>query len=166
MSVYNLFSEKVGNAFNITNELLDPNKDYISKLSENDKEKEYKIFNWVMLGLFSNICKEITDNIENPPMVRYIYNSNIIFSNYRLNNPLQICLENYIIGICSLESLYKKLNIEILGISKEDFQKVIRRIENDNSNKIHAFRTIFSNIDLIMRFHEYCWKNRQSKESV
>ena len=118
-----------------------------------------------MLGLFSNICKEITDNIENPPMVRYIYNSNIIFSNYRLNNPLQICLENYIIGICSLESLYKKLNIEILGISKEDFQKVIRRIENDNSNKIHAFRTIFSNIDLIMRFHEYCWKNRQSKES-
>ena len=24
-----------------------------------------------MLGLFSNICKEITDNIENPPMVRY-----------------------------------------------------------------------------------------------
>lgn len=69
MSVYNLFSEKVGNAFNITNELLDPNKDYISKLSENDKEKEYKIFNWVMLGLFSNICKEITDNIENPPMV-------------------------------------------------------------------------------------------------
>ena len=137
----------------------------ISKLSENDKEKEYKIFNWVMLGLFSNICKEITDNIENPPMVRYIYNSNIIFSNYRLNNPLQICLENYIIGICSLESLYKKLNIEILGISKEDFQKVIRRIENDNSNKIHAFRTIFSNIDLIMRFHEYCWKNRQSKES-
>lgn len=165
MSVYNLFSEKVGNAFNITNELLDPNKDYISKLSENDKEKEYKIFNWVMLGLFSNICKEITDNIENPPMVRYIYNSNIIFSNYRLNNPLQICLENYIIGICSLESLYKKLNIEILGISKEDFQKVIRRIENDNSNKIHAFRTIFSNIDLIMRFHEYCWKNRQSKES-
>ena len=159
------FTEYFENAFNITNELLDPNKDYISKLSENDKEKEYKIFNWVMLGLFSNICKEITDNIENPPMVRYIYNSNIIFSNYRLNNPLQICLENYIIGICSLESLYKKLNIEILGISKEDFQKVIRRIENDNSNKIHAFRTIFSNIDLIMRFHEYCWKNRQSKES-
>lgn len=102
---------------------------------------------------------------KNEEEIIYIYNSNIIFSNYRLNNPLQICLENYIIGICSLESLYKKLNIEILGISKEDFQKVIRRIENDNSNKIHAFRTIFSNIDLIMRFHEYCWKNRQSKES-
>ena len=35
-----------------------------------------------MLGLFSNICKEITDNIENPPMVRYIYNSND-FKNYK-----------------------------------------------------------------------------------
>jgi len=84
---------------------------------------------------------------------------------YRLNNALQICLENFIVGICSLESLYKKLNVEILGISKEEFQKVVGRIEKDNFDKIQVFRTIFSNIDLMMRFYEYCWKNKQSKES-
>ncbi|MBU5481556.1 hypothetical protein [Blautia sp. MSJ-19] len=164
ISVYNIISRKIGNAFNINNELLDSNKDYISKLTENYKEKEYKIINWMLLGLFSNICVWVPANGENPPMPRYIYNTCIIFSNYRLNNTVQICLENYIVGICSLESLYKKLNIEILGVSKVEFQKVADKIENDNFNKIQAFRTIFSNIDLIMRFHEYCWKNRQSKE--
>ena len=138
---------------------------YISKIAVNDKEKEYKIFNWMLLGLFSNVCIELPGNGENSSIFRYIYNTPIIFSNYRLNNALQICLENYIVGICSLESLYKKLNVEILGISKEEFQKVVGRIEKDNFDKIQVFRTIFSNIDLMMRFYEYCWKNKQSKES-
>lgn len=165
ISAYNIFSEKIGNAFNVNNELLDDGKDYISKIAGNDKEKEYKIFNWMLLGLFSNVCIELPGNGENSSIFRYIYNTPIIFSNYRLNNALQICLENYIVGICSLESLYKKLNVEILGISKEEFQKVIGRIEKDNFDKIQVFRTIFSNIDLMMRFYEYCWKNKQSKES-
>lgn len=165
ISAYNIFSEKIGNAFNVNNDLLDNGKDYISKITVNDEEREYKIFNWMLLGLFSNVCIEFPGNGENPPIFRYIYDTSIIFSNYRLNNALQICLENYIVGICSLESLYKKLNVEILGISKEEFQKVINRIEKDNFNKIQVFRTIFSNIDLMMRFYEYCWKNKQSKES-
>lgn len=160
ISAYNIFSEKIGNAFNVNNELLDSNKEYVSKLSVNDAQKEYKILSWMLLGLFSNVCIEIPGNVA-----RYIYDTSIIFSNYRLNNATQICLENYIIGICSLENLYKKLNVEILGISRQEFKKVVDRIEKDNFSKVQVFRTIFCNIDLIMRFHEYCWKNKQSKES-
>lgn len=98
------------------------------------------------MGLFSNVCIEIPGNVA-----RYIYDTSIIFSNYRLNNATQICLENYIIGICSLENLYKKLNVEILGISRQEFKKVVDRIEKDNFSKVQVFRTIFCNIDLIMR---------------
>ena len=166
VSAYNIFSEKIGNAFNVKNELLnlDLNKDYVSKLSGNDEEREYKILSWTLLGLFFNVCVVVTENGGSSSIFRYIYDTPLIFSNYRLNNATQISLENYIVGICSLENLYKKLNIEILGISKEEFKKVVNRIEKDNFNKIQIFRTIFSNIDLILRLHEYCWKNRQSKE--
>ena len=167
ISVYNLFAEKIGDAFSVNNELLDKDKEYMSKLPENDDKMEYKILSWMLLGLFSNVCIGISENGDKskPPIARYLYDTCIIFSNYRLGSPVQICLENYIIGICSLEKLYKKLNIEILGISKDEFQKVVYRIEKDNCNKIQVFRTIFSNVDLIMRFLEYCQKDNQSKES-
>lgn len=96
-----------------------------------------------------------------------LYTTPIIFDNYRLNSQVQICLENYLIGICSLESLYKKINIDILGVSKEEYKTIIDRIEQLNIEIVQTFRTIFSNIDFIMRFQEYCAdkKRKQSKES-
>ena len=72
ISAYNIFSEKIGNAFNVNNDLLDNGKDYISKITVNDEEREYKIFNWMLLGLFSNVCIEFPGNGENPPIFRYI----------------------------------------------------------------------------------------------
>ena len=99
--------------------------------------------------------------------IQYTYTTPIIFDNYRLNSQVQICLENYLIGICSLESLYKKINIDILGVSKEEYKTIIDRIEQLNIEIVQTFRTIFSNIDFIMRFQEYCAdkKRKQSKES-
>lgn len=164
INAYNIFSAKIGNAFNVNNEPLDSSKGYISKLSANDKEKEYKILNWMMLGLFSNICAAVTGNEKKTQMLTYIYDESIVHVNYKLHNEVQICLENYIVGICSLENLCKKININILGINEEEFKQTVDKIEKDNFNQIRVFRTIFSNIDLILRFHEYCWKNRQPKE--
>lgn len=57
-----------------------------------------------------------------------------------------------------------KNKYNILGINEEEFKQTVDKIEKDNFNQIRVFRTIFSNIDLILRFHEYCWKNRQPKE--
>lgn len=119
------------------------------------------------LKKYQNKVKEFGPGFEKYFNLQYTYTTPIIFDNYRLNSQVQICLENYLIGICSLESLYKKINIDILGVSKEEYKTIIDRIEQLNIEIVQTFRTIFSNIDFIMRFQEYCAdkKRKQSKES-
>lgn len=157
-------------ALNIMDEPIpDNNRMSVSKIEIDDTEKEYKIITWVLVSLLTNTFSMQSDGNEllQHSQIQYTYTTPIIFDNYRLNSQVQICLENYLIGICSLESLYKKINIDILGVSKEEYKTIIDRIEQLNIEIVQTFRTIFSNIDFIMRFQEYCAdkKRKQSKES-
>ncbi|MBN2921593.1 MAG: hypothetical protein JTJ28_18550 [Lactobacillus sp.] len=169
LCVYNIINSKLANLFNEKTDLLDVNKTSISKIVEKDDQKEYIIFTWILLGLLANTfhIQNMGNEVSKRSQVQYSYSIPIIFENYRLNTRVQICLENYIIGICSLESLYQKLNMDILGVSKREFEMFTNRIEQQNREVIETFRTIFSNIDLIMRFQEYCTdpKRKQSKAS-
>ena len=165
---YNIVNSKLANLFNGKTDLLDANKTSMSKIVEKDDQKEYIIFTWILIGLLANTfnIQNMGNEVLKRSQVQYSYSSiPIIYENYRLNTQVQICLENYIVGICSLESLYSKLNLEILGVSKIEFEMLTNTIEKQNSEAIDAFRTIFSNIDLIMRLQEYCIdpKRKQSK---
>ena len=167
--VYSAINRRVARLFGVRQPIPDNNRMSVSKIEIDDTEKEYKIITWVLVSLLTNTFSMQSDGNEllQHSQIQYTYTTPIIFDNYRLNSQVQICLENYLIGICSLESLYKKINIDILGVSKEEYKTIIDRIEQLNIEIVQTFRTIFSNIDLIMRFQEYCAdkKRKQSKES-
>ena len=167
--VYSAINRRVARLFGVRQPIQDNNRMSVSKIEIDDTEKEYKIITWVLVSLLTNTFSMQSDGNEllQHSQIQYTYTTPIIFDNYRLNSQVQICLENYLIGICSLESLYKKINIDILGVSKEEYKTIINRIEQLNIEIVQTFRTIFSNIDFIMRFQEYCAdkKRKQSKES-
>lgn len=167
--VYSAINRRVARLFGVRQPIPGNNRMSVSKIEIDDTEKEYKIITWVLVSLLTNTFSMQSDGNEllQHSQIQYTYTTPIIFDNYRLNSQVQICLENYFIGICSLESLYKKINIDILGVSKEEYKTIIDRIEQLNIEIVQTFRTIFSNIDLIMRFQEYCAdkKRKQSKES-
>ena len=167
--VYSAINRRVARLFGVRQPIPGNNRMSVSKIEIDDTEKEYKIITWVLVSLLTNTFSMQSDGNEllQHSQIQYTYTTPIIFDNYRLNSQVQICLENYLIGICSLESLYKKINIDILGVSKEEYKTIIDRIEQLNIEIVQTFRTIFSNIDFIMRFQEYCAdkKRKQSKES-
>jgi len=68
------------------------------------------------------------------------------------------------VGLCNLGEMYTKINMEMLGINWNEYIEFITRIENNNQEKISAFRRIFTNIDLISAFYDYCYYQRDVKE--
>ena len=132
--VYSAINRRVARLFGVRQPIPDNNRMSVSKIEIDDTEKEYKIITWVLVSLLTNTFSMQSDGNEllQHSQIQYTYTTPIIFDNYRLNSQVQICLENYLIGICSLESLYKKINIDILGVSKEEYKTIIDRIEQLN----------------------------------
>lgn len=161
-TIYDTIAEKIEEIFKISNEKLSENGGRISKIPENDSGKEYKMLTWTLLGLFSNTFQVRNKNILSS--VNILTLDQIIYSNYTLMKNLNICMENYIVGLCNLGQIYYKVNMEMLGISWEEYQNFFIKIENNNKEKIAAFRTIFTNIDLISEFYDYCLNYRDVKE--
>lgn len=161
-TIYDTIAEKIEEIFKTSNEKLSENGGRISKIPENDSGKEYKMLTWTLLGLFSNTFQVRNKNILSS--VNILTLDQIIYSNYTLMKNLNICMENYIVGLCNLGQIYYKVNMEMLGISWEEYQNFFIKIENNNKEKIAAFRTIFTNIDLISEFYDYCLNYRDVKE--
>ena len=132
--VYSAINRRVARLFGVRQPIPGNNRMSVSKIEIDDTEKEYKIITWVLVSLLTNTFSMQSDGNEllQHSQIQYTYTTPIIFDNYRLNSQVQICLENYFIGICSLESLYKKINIDILGVSKEEYKTIIDRIEQLN----------------------------------
>lgn len=135
-------------------------ENYVSKISERDKYREKRIWVWLLLGLMSN-----TYNVNSSNQIIYtFYTTRVIYPNYVILPNVHISLENYMVSLCNLTSLYEKINMEILGIEKSEFDKFIDNIETHNKDIIDAFRKILTNIDLALKFKEYCQDHRDSKE--
>ena len=73
-------------------------------------------------------------------------------------------MENYLVSLCNLYDLKRKLNIELLGIGEEEFRRIIDGLEAANADKIKAVRRIVANMDLLMELKTFCYVNRESKE--
>ena len=135
-------------------------ENYVSKISEKDGNREKKIWVWLLLGLLSNTYGFNQSN----QIVYTFYTLRVIFPNYVLLQNLHVSLENFMISLCNLTSLYEKINMELLGIEKDEFVKYIENIEMYNKDVIDVFRNILINIDLSLKFKEYCQEHRESRE--
>ena len=161
-TIYNTITERIGKIFEISSEKLNEKGGRISKIPENDSRKEYKMLTWMILGLFSNTFQVRNKNVLST--VNVLTLERIIYSNYTLMKNLNICMENYIVGLCDLGQIYDKVNMEMLGIKWEEYENFFINIENNNREKIAVFRMIFTNIDLIGEFYDYCLNYRDVKE--
>ena len=134
---------------------------YVTEIDKNDENRKYKIITWVLLGIFSN-----TFFRNSSYQMVYTFNTlHHIYANHSVLPSLHISLENYIVSLCTLESVYKKVDMEYLGITVEEFRTVIEEIQKSNKEIIECFKKIISNIDIVMQFKEYCSKNNEIKES-
>lgn len=131
---------------------------YVSKIDEHDREKSKKIEVWMLVGMLSNTYEELRKGRQYT-----LFSKPIIFENHMFVSDLCVSLENYMVSLCNLSSLFEKINLGRLGITKEEFKKAVDRVEEYNKEKIEVFRNIISNTDLTLRFEEYCLENKNVK---
>ncbi len=113
------------------------------------------------MGIFSN-----TFIWDSSYQTVYTFNSTShIFANHAVLTYLHISLENYLVSLCNLKCIYKKVNMEYLGVAYEEFKTVIEEIQQSNKEMIECFKMIISNIDIAMEFKEYCSKRKNIRES-
>lgn len=157
--------------FNTIAEELYPDKDillqesskeqyYVTEIKEEDNDRKKKIIVWLVLGMLSNTywvnpSYQIVYTFETVP---------IVFDNHTLLPQLHISLENYLVALCNLESLFQKVNMEYLGIKKAEFMEIVDEIQQSNREMIESFRKIITNADLALQFKEYCSKKKEIKE--
>ena len=158
-------------AYNAIAKMIHPNRNillpgrtttqnYVSKISEKDEDREEKIWVWLLLGLLSNTYL----NNSLGQIIYAFHSAPVVYSNYSLLSNVHISLENYMVGLCNLNGLYEKINMEVLGVERQEFDIFVKSIEEYNRDVIKVFRKILTNIDLAVKFKEYCYEHGKSKE--
>lgn len=163
-------------AYNTIAKELYPNKDillpesdgkqqyYVKEITQGDSMSMEKIVTWTLLGMLSN-----TWNQNETTQFGYSFNTNkMIAMNHSLVQQVQISLENYIVSLCNLNSIYEKVNMECLGISKDDdrnkFNVIMEDIQKSNEQVIEICRKIAVNTDVAMELLDYCSERKDIKD--
>lgn len=135
---------------------------YAQKITQEDKKYRYgSIISWLVLGMLGNTYSQAPSG-----QTVYMYSLPVVSDNYGIISNLHISLENYLVALCNLRALYRKLNLELLGVEQGEFDSIIARFEADNIEKIEAVRMILANVDLTMELKEFRFQNRSSKEGI
>ncbi len=132
------------------------NVSYITKA----EERNSYLNAWIALGVFSNIF------YTNNGMPTLSFNGKIIFDNNQIWDYIQISLENYLVALCNLDALYDKINLQRLGVKTDEFKEFADVLKEKNQNSIQDARTIFANMDLLIGLKDFCFKNRDYKDST
>ena len=131
--------------------------------SKDISERTKFIFTWIMMSFLSNGFT----SIKIPP--QYIknkdqyFNTLYIYSNRSMQFYKLISLENYLIKPAILNTMYEKLNLGVVGVSKEEFENVVDIFYKYNDKLWKVSEILTANVDMIlllprMVFGEY--KNR------
>lgn len=128
----------------------------ISQLNSKKERREY-ITSWILMALFANTFKE---NVRT--------RNGFISGNHLLITELENSIENYLVGLGDLDSLYNKINIGIIGVGEEDedYKEIIHSIKENNQKAIICAQKIAANTDVSMKIKEWCYVNRDYKEST
>lgn len=163
-------------AYNTIAKELYPNKDillpesddkqqyYVKEITQGDLRSKEKIVTWMLLGMLSN-----TWNQNEMAQFGYSFNANkMVAMNHSLVQQVQISIENYIVSLCDLDSIYEKVNMEYLGISKEKdddkFNEIMKEIRESNEEVIEICRKIAVNTDVAMELLDFCSERKNIKD--
>ena len=133
---------------------------YVKEISKSDPMRKEKIVTWILLGMLANTWDQ-----NKTARFGYAFSINkMVFTNHSLTQQIHISIENYIVSLCNLESIYEKVNMEYLGIEKEEFLVVVEEFLKSNEKMIEICRRIAVNVDIAMELIEYCSKRKEIKE--
>ena len=132
---------------------------YVSRIVKGEERNCY-IKAWIVLGLLSNVF------FNNNGMIILSFGGKLISGNNQILNYIQVSLENYLVALCDLDMLYEKINMQRLGIERDEYKEIVDVCINKNQECIQYARTIISNMDLLIGLKDYCLKNRDYKENT
>lgn len=139
--------------------LIDEQTNTVSKIVNENKEKYLKC--WLLIGLMANTYEKG----GNVPPVRTFSKTKIIAGNYQLLTYVENSMENYLVSLGDVDVLFDKINLEQIGVNREDnyYREIIKKIKSNNEKSILCAQKIASNVDLAMRIKKYCLKNNDYK---
>lgn len=124
---------------------------YLSKFKfDTDEQRKKYIVTWILFGL---LCNQWWNGVNEPQMISQ---DNFVFDNYVMYNYQQVSVENYLLRLSMLDSLYHQLNISLLGIQYEEVQDIVSCIKKYNQEKIWLSQQIVSNMDIALSITKYC----------
>lgn len=130
---------------------------YVAPVTYGEQRKDC-IIAWIVLGLLSNIYYTANNQTV------FSSKGTIIFNNGQVYDYVQISLENYLIGLCDLNMIYDKVNMEQLGIGRVEFYEIVEELEERNKESIQWAREIVSNIDIALGIKKYCTEHNDYKK--
>lgn len=128
---------------------------------ESGERKKY-ILSWILFGMFCNSF----DTISNPQRLKMLPWVQFIYGNFILNSAEQVSIENFIVRICMLDTLYEQLNLEMLGITNEEFQNIVQVVKEKNKLLIEISKHIVTNVDVIQEIVDYCLNHNEYKRGT
>lgn len=137
-------------------EKKDDSQRYITNIKEANKLPE--IMCWILLALLGSTG----GNNQNGR--GFVSKGNFVYDNHMINSTMAVSIENYIANLCFLKELYRDLNLECLGVSRDEAQKIFSAMEQENAERIRQAKIIMANIDLSTRLLVYCRSKRDYKE--
>lgn len=116
--------------------------------SDSDEEKSKYILAWLLFLLLVNNYEGL--NNTEPTIYGWSY---LVFGNSRLSKYVQVSIENIIVRFSMLSELVELLNVEILGFSEDEFQKVVEKLFQQNRSTVEMSELLVCNIDLIQSIY-------------
>lgn len=127
----------------------------VSGVPDGDKRKDY-IHAWILTALLANNFG------YNNYQLTYLTNGTIVWNNSNTHEFVHISLENYIVALFNIDSIFEKVSFAALGISGE-IKEYIDRIKACNRASIQFMREVVANIDIVTSILDYCRANGDDK---
>lgn len=115
---------------------------------DSDEEKSKYVLAWLLFLLLVNNCEKT--NSTEPTIDGWSY---LVFGNSRLSKYVQVSIENIIVRFSMLSELVELLNVEILGFSEDEFQKVVEKLLQQNRSAVEMSELLVCNTDLIQSIY-------------
>lgn len=142
---------------------FDSQRQTLANVSSNEKEREKEITTLILLALFSNPFTSITDKDRK---IITLNSNQLIAGNRQIREKLQISLENYIVNLCDLKVLVKKINANAIGVSDDEVESVVSQIIENNKKSIEYAQRIISNMDVACELVKYWEDNKDYKSGT
>ncbi len=137
-------------------ERKDVSKTKVTALKKDTGRSEIII--WILMALLSSNFE-----LQNNGKIR-LNRVPLIANNYTIPPNVVVSLENYIVNLCELESMFVFLNLEHLRVDWDDVKDIFSVMEEKNRNLVKQARVIVLNVDLSLQLLEYCTRNNDYKE--